>query len=99
MENKKETPNFGCFVYTLPKIPEGPIVLGTPQWKNFQKCLRKVGFVDYTKNESKITYPRLRTFRKKILKHKQIYRNTGRYIETHTDIKKHTQTYKTRTDK
>ena len=66
LENGKKHPILGVWYTPYKKFPEGPIVLGGPRWVNFQKWLRKLGFVDYTKNESEITYPRLRTFRKKI---------------------------------
>ena len=45
---------------------EGPICMSGSRWMNFQKQLRKVGFDDYKKNKSKNSYPRLRTFRRKI---------------------------------
>ena len=39
-----------------------------PGWApvgKFSEMVRKLGLVNYTKDESEITYPRLRTFRKK----------------------------------
>ena len=47
-------------------FPEGWNDLVESWWMNFQKQVRKIGFDVYKKNQSKITCPRLRTFRRKI---------------------------------
>ena len=76
MENRKKHPIVGVWYAPYKNFPEGPIVLGGPWWVNFQKWLRKLGFEDYTINEREITYPRVKTFRKKIgciLSFKAIY--------------------------
>ena len=50
---------------------------------NFQKQVRKMGFDVYKKNQSKITYPRLRTFRREI---RCIEFSSHIYVKIHREI-------------
>ena len=50
---------------------------------NFQKQVRKMGFDVYKKNQSKITYPRLRTFRREI---RCVLSFQAIYVKIHREI-------------